>query len=448
MGDQKGKFDRSWDEDHPQYVEKWESSICPSLKRLVLKYERWLRRTDRLDILPPLMAIGWSRGETTTPLETFRLCFKRSDTKLEVLKLDSGTDVLDFAALDIPQLKVFEGFSSLFKSCVTATATSVMVHTDEKAEGLPDHLQHILPIFEPYFCRLSVLRIHNAGHKKSTFDTLPNFFRLEELGLSSVDIPSYSINAGLPLFQTLRRLSLSSMTVTWMDGCVFTRLKRLYLDRVSFGGPLSVGLPVCTHIKFVDEDHYASQSIFRVPTLIELIKDDGGFLGSNPYNSRLLPTRMLLLRHYRYTPPEPLVAGIASLVELEFLNIHSYAPNSTVDHLLTALGRTIAEIDVPALRSAYVTLDRNVVDAEHGEDASTLSRGPRSLICPNLRQFALRIQVASALEMNNIGRKCKKMMDTRRRAGQELECCRIWWGKSIIPSVVLATSSDEFEMKW
>ena len=60
IDDPKGKFDRNWDEES-EHVRIWESSICPSLKRLELKYERWLRQTDWLDHLPPLMAIGWSR---------------------------------------------------------------------------------------------------------------------------------------------------------------------------------------------------------------------------------------------------------------------------------------------------------------------------------------------------------------------------------------------------
>ena len=352
----------------------------------------------------------------------------------------------DFAALDIPQLTPFQGFSSLFKSCVTATATSVIVHDEPE---LPVHLQRTLPIFEPYFRRLSVLRICNNVfvNSKPTFDILPNFFRLEELELSSIDIPSHSINAGLPLSQTLRRLSLRQMTLTWMDGCVFTRLKRLYLHRVSVGEHLSVGLPVCTHIKYEGYDFHRLSSIFRVPTLIELIKNDG-FSRVNSSHTRLFPTRTLWLRCHDYNTLESLVAEIASLVELEVLNIELARITSTIG-LLTALGRTIADIGVPALRSAYVTLDRNAVNDEYGEDAGTSSRGPRSLICPNLRQFALRIRYVSASKSREeIERKCKQMVGTRRRAGQELECCRIWWDWDITPSVVLDTSSDEFEVKW
>ena len=136
------------------------------------------------------------------------------------------------------------------------------------------------------------------------------------------------------------------------------------------------------------------------------------------------------------------------MVELEVLSIITNQLNPTMA-LLTALGRTTAEIDVPALRSAYVTLDRNnAVNDEYGEDAGTLSRGPRSLICPNLRQFALRISGASASEKKEIRRKCNRIVDTRRRAGQELECCRIWWDLETIPFIVMDTSGDVFEVKW
>ena len=443
MEDPKGKFERNWDEE-PKDVESWESSICPSLKRLELKYERWFRRTDRLDILPPPMAIGWSRRETATPLESFCLCFKRSDMKWEVLKLDSGPDVQDFAALDIPQLKPFQGFSSFFRSCVAATATSVMV---QEVDGLPADLQDTLPIFEPYFRRLSFLRIRDVGYPNSTFGILPNFFRLEELELSGVDIPSHSINAGLPLFQTLRRLILRNMALTWMDGYVFTRLKRLYLDRVSFGEHLSVGLPVCTHIKYVGTDDCPLQSTFRVPTLIELVKDDNNYIINRDYDLRVLPTRTLLLRCHIYTALESLVAAIASLVELEVLNIHLLRPSPAMA-LLNALGRTIAGVGVPALRSAYVTLDRNAVDDDYTEDAGTLSRGPGSLICPNLRQFSLRIWDASASERKDIGQKSKQMVDTRRRTGQELECCRIGWVDETTPSNVLNMSRNVFDVRW
>ena len=423
----------------PKHVGNWGSSICPSLKRLVLKYERWFRQTERLDIRPPLMAIGWSRGKTPTPLESFRLCFKRSDTKWEVLKLHSGPDVLDFAALDIPHLELSQGFSSFFNSCVAGTSNSVLVHNYKNGYGLP-HYQHPPTFSDLKFDQLSVFKVHNTSRVYRTLDVLRYFLHLEELELSSVDIPS---RADMPLLQTLLRLSLGFMTLTWMGGLDFTKLKCLYLVNVSFYQPLSIGLPVCTHFKYVGGDHFPLQSIFRVPTLIELVKDEVSVLGSNT-KLQLLPTRTLFFRRHHYTAPESLVAGIASLVELEVLSIEIHWPN-TITALLTALGRSVAEIGVSDLRSAYGTLDRNGVDDEYGVDAGTLSRGPRSLICPNLRQLALHIWVDDASERKEIRWMCKQIVDTRRHAGQELECCRIWWYGDRTPSIVLDTSGDGFK---
>jgi hypothetical protein len=452
MYDPKGNVDRKWGSSlKPANIR--EPRICASLRRLELKYERWFRRTDQLDILPPLMAIGWSRRETATPLEYFSLCFQGSDTQWKVLKVPEDIYDLNIAALEIPRLELFQEFPSFFGSCVTATATSVlnlkhdMPHLKHGMPhlkgGMPDHLHQTLPLFESYFRQLSVLSIYHEYETTPTFDILPNFFQLVELQLFSVNIPSYSVNAGLPLFQTLLRLSLRSMTVTWMDGCVFTRLKRLHLETVSIDEPFSVSLPVCTHIKYNKGVDYLLQSMFHVPTLTELDRRENLFDGLSWKSNRvkgtlgLLPTRTLLLEDCFLIRPECFIAEITSIVELEVLMI-SDIHLEPIMALLTALGRTIAEIGVFTSRSADVTLDRNA----YGGDAGTFSTGPRSLICPNLTQLALRIWEAGASEKEQISWQCEQMMDARRSAGQELECCCIWWGEDKTPSLVLGTSRD------
>jgi hypothetical protein len=445
MYDTKGNIDRKWG-DSLKHAKIRESRICPSLRRLELKYERWFRQTDQLDILPPLMAIGWSRRETTTPLEYFSLCFQRSDTQWKVLKLHEGIYDLDIAALEIPQLQPFQKFPYFFKSCITATAMSVL-HLED---CMPDSYHQTLPLFGSYFRQLSVLRMSHLYETVPTFDILPNFFRLVELQLISVDIPSYSVNDDLPLFQTLLRLSLSLMTITWMDGCDFTRLKRLHLADVSFDEPFSVTLPVCTHIRYDDEDGHPLQSIFCVPTLIELNRGED-LWGQSEQESRrerstlgLLPTRRLLLQGCHLTTRlESLAAELVPLVELEVLMINT-DQLGLIAALLSALGRTITETGVLASRSTGVTLDRNA----YRGNAGTFSRGSRSLICPNLTQLALRIWGASALEREQISWQCEQMMDARKSAGQELEYCCIWWGQDKTPSLVLGTSRDGGMVEW
>jgi hypothetical protein len=445
--DLKGNIDRKW-EDAPMHAKIWGSRICPSLRRLELKYERWFRQTDQLDTLPPLMAIGWSRTKTTTPLEYFSLCFRRSDAQWKALKLHEGIHDLDVTALEIPQLVSFQELPDFFRSCVTITATSVL--DLDRETSVPDYFQPTLPLFWSYFRQLSTLRMYYVYDVTPTFDILPNFFRLVELQLVSVDIPSHSVNPDLPLFQTLLRLSLGWMDVTWMDGCVFTRLKRLHLWSVSFDEPLSVTLPVCTHIRYDNADGHPLQSNFCVPTLVELDRREDYWDLSEQASGRerntlgLLPTRRLMLQDCDPTRLKSLAVEVASLVELEVLMIKT-DQLKPITALLGALGRTVPETGVLASRPADITLDRNA----YGGDAGTFSGGTRSLICPNLTQLALRISwEVSASEREQISWQCEQMMDARRSAGQELECCCVWWGEHQTPSLVLGTPRDGGMVDW
>ena len=138
-------------------METRKSAICPFLKRLELKYERWLRHPEQLDVLPPLMALSWSREDTTAPLESFRLCFKDSNAPWKVWEL-KGLDLLN-GILDIPQLQPYlrSQLYPFFKSCVMATATSVIYH-DTNVEPIGE-FQCLLPLFGFYFRHLCVLKV-------------------------------------------------------------------------------------------------------------------------------------------------------------------------------------------------------------------------------------------------------------------------------------------------
>ncbi len=314
---------REW-EALPMSMETRKSAICPFLKRLELKYERWLRQTEPLDILSPLMALSWSREGTTTPLECFRLCFKDSNAQWNVLE-PKGFD-LSNGILDIPQLQPYLGSQFLgdypfFKSCVMATATSVIYH--DSSVGPMGEFQRLLPLFRFYFRHLCILRVCFSYDQFPKFEILPNFFRLEELDLSSVDIPSYSIQIDLPFVRTLRRLSLRSTTLTWMDGRVFPRLKRFYLcnDRpVSF--PKTASLPVCTHINYLGEDYHRLRSAFLVPALFIVqrcrVKNQQEFSLRDPSTpppsltySPIQPPRFATRRstHIRITRPATAIAS-------------------------------------------------------------------------------------------------------------------------------------------
>ena len=61
--------------------------MCPSLKRLGLRYRRWLRSSEHFDLLPEFVACIWSRQRSKFSLESFRIWI-RSDPEdpLELIK--------------------------------------------------------------------------------------------------------------------------------------------------------------------------------------------------------------------------------------------------------------------------------------------------------------------------------------------------------------------------
>ena len=47
--------------------------LCPSLKRLGLRYHRWLRPSEQIDLIPEFVSIIWSRQQSEFSLQSFRI---------------------------------------------------------------------------------------------------------------------------------------------------------------------------------------------------------------------------------------------------------------------------------------------------------------------------------------------------------------------------------------
>ena len=65
--------------------------LCPSLKRFGLRYCRWFRSSEHLDLIPELVAIILSRQQSTFSLQSFHI-WKESDQK-EPLELIEGSRI-------------------------------------------------------------------------------------------------------------------------------------------------------------------------------------------------------------------------------------------------------------------------------------------------------------------------------------------------------------------
>ena len=71
----------------------WNTPVCPSLKRFGLRYRRWLRPSEHFDLIPDIMSIIRTRGESMFFLQSFRI-WARSDQKepLELMDVSWMSD--------------------------------------------------------------------------------------------------------------------------------------------------------------------------------------------------------------------------------------------------------------------------------------------------------------------------------------------------------------------
>jgi hypothetical protein len=70
---------------------RWNTPLCPSLKRLGLRYRRWLRPSEHFDLIPDIVCIIWSRQQSEFSLKSFWI-WTRSD-QMDPLELLEGSRI-------------------------------------------------------------------------------------------------------------------------------------------------------------------------------------------------------------------------------------------------------------------------------------------------------------------------------------------------------------------
>ena len=70
---------------------RWNTPVCPSLKRFGLRYRRWLRASEQFDLIPEFMSIIQSRRQSNFSLHSFRI-WTRIDQK-DPLELIEGLSI-------------------------------------------------------------------------------------------------------------------------------------------------------------------------------------------------------------------------------------------------------------------------------------------------------------------------------------------------------------------
>ncbi len=364
----------------------WRCIVCPSLRILELKYQRWLRPGDNDDFLLPLYALSYSREKAATPLE-LQVHYKSSTNSFESWKST------------LPQVKQAI-------SCLEVPQHGQVTHLSLRTRGW-NNVVYENALFVPFLHHLQILEIAASFDERGVLNVLPFCHELRELKLFFVDIPPLAHGVDLPLVHTLQKLSLINSKLAWMDGLVFTQLQRF---DVYEPGPhetfkQKVGMPACTHIVFQQyglRSLLPFQSNFHLPFLKVFMSLSEWNHDNETVISALQQIHAKRFRFLIFSSSTRLLELLESKDEVEQLDLaiipRSGSPSSS------------AEL-------AQVMLTRMSVT-----DHITMK-----VPCPNMRVLKLQFFDIPVANRGQVGRSCRQMMDSRRSVGYRLEKCYIWW---------------------
>jgi hypothetical protein len=178
-------------------------------------------------------------------------------------------------------------------------------------------------------------------------DLLPHFTRLEVLEVTNLLIPSYHHTFPLPLVHNLRQLRLSNVSVQWMGGRIFPRLKNCNIFVLPRDNTLILDcqLPACTDLQFRGRNIRSVVEKCRVPGLESLMLTSNEWAPSRGSQlvidvsraglGRLIQPRIL---HFALLCDEMVLLSALQLVpDLEELNLELPRPSALGRRFFAAL---------------------------------------------------------------------------------------------------------------
>src|SRR5258706_398175 len=234
-------------DDHPDWIllahshQKWEqwcssqtwhANSLPHLKYLGIQCPKGVSQLERLNNCPLFRLVGWTRAQSTPPLEHLKVWEGRGATD------DIVVDYISTGYLDKhPQISSKVDDLMIVRAMVTQ---SLVIEYSTS------------PFFyfrsTVLFRQLQNLEVNFFSDGEITI--LPCLEQIKRLEIWHGIIPVYPLHIGLPLVHTLHRLRLEYSTFSWMLGRTFKSLRefRVYEppdipeDQSRHGG-MQVGLP-------------------------------------------------------------------------------------------------------------------------------------------------------------------------------------------------------------
>jgi hypothetical protein len=371
----------------------WKSLICPSLTVLELHYHQWLRQSDNSDWLAPLFALSWSRESTVTPLR-LDIHFKASRDSWGSFEL-GPQPTMPISMLAVPSLMHYG--QSFPIGLLEHYFTSVIFHSIETPTWESDIYETL--VFPFCFNHLQVLKLE--AKQTQRLNVLPLFQQLKELSLFNIQVPHAALGVDLPVVHTLKRLSLQSSTLAWMDGQVFAQLERFDVDEKGWPDSFKhkVQMPTCTCVQF---NHTRLDvlpllhSNFYVPSLNQW--ELGRWLDYFVYDEQgISALQSIQAKTFR--------AGI----------VQNYG-------ILLDLLEAKNEVEQLDLMLHHFFRSQGFLNR-----LSVVKESTKHIPCPNMKVLILRFHSHYGDERGQVSQWCRQMMDERREAGCPMEKCHIWW---------------------
>ena len=400
---------------------EWRISLCPSLKILRVRYQRWLRSSECDQIIPTLLAVAWSRKRSVQPLHALLISWNGGAIAAELTQYASvGVQRM----LDLPKPPSMVVLTALTRSAL-----------EKRIELFSfDALHHVMQApYEVVFRRLRVLKVHIPS-SDIPLDILSRFERLEELKARCLVVPTYTDGMDIPLVRTLRKLSIGFMSIQWMYGRRFRRLEKCSISHPDTGNAsrvLRIDMPVCTRMKFITAHMHVlgtynlprlQSMVIQTPFISETwINELVSLWGSTGGRSTITPKpRSLHIRIVVYN--QAVRRALGFMPEVEELVLEFLTPDGMERTLLEEL--TPPKID-------HLSVSHNAGPPPPSDDKilhlSLETIELWSCLCPKLKSLELRFwHPYSTQEEESVELLCKRMIKARTTSRVPMGV-RIWW---------------------
>jgi len=286
----------------PNGKDEWQVKICPSLVKLQLQYERWLREGE-VDVVTPLfVAVAWSWGRMPSPLRQFNLKLggggplqlvgmTHLDRAFVSLWRHSRLGLDHHTLRDPPEQMLYIG------SITSAINRSIGCTNGNYAFPFRCLGQQY---YTSFFRYLRAFHHHAASHPEHSYNVLPFFEHLEELDVSNFRFEPCPPTVCLPLCRTLRFLHIRNTPLNWMDGRIFKRViecRIVVCEDEHIDKLWRVEIPACRDIEFTGSKYMAILASFHLSSidslLLELSQEDESQSGLGMLQDIVLLTRFI-----------------------------------------------------------------------------------------------------------------------------------------------------------